>query len=144
MFEAQQVNTMTFKSPRPRKNAKRIAARAHGLKRWRAADEAERLARPYISLAPAPGELIRRVIVQDTHGECVIECRVPIVPARSDQMAVTVDGTAEPQLCGVTALLAVIGRRLPKQPSRAAVRRAEIDLSHYPSLAARSSPLRLA
>jgi hypothetical protein len=111
---------------------RRQEARAHGLAQWRKRDEAERLTRPYISLAPAPGELIRRVIVQDLSGECVIECRVPTVRARSDQMTVTVDGAAEPGLCGVTALLAVIGRRLPKQPSRAAIRRAEIDLSQLP------------
>ena len=121
---------MTFESLRRRQNPKRIAAQAAGKARRYETDQAERLSRPYVSLAPVPGELIRRVVVQDACGECVIECRVPTVAARSDQMAVTVDGAPLPDLCGVTALLQVIARRLPRPPSRAMVRQAEISAGY--------------
>jgi hypothetical protein len=41
-------------------------------------------------------------------------------------MAVSVDGVQCAELMGITALLALVGKQLPRHPSRRAVREAEI------------------
>jgi hypothetical protein len=101
-------------------------ARANGLAIWRTQDAAERLAVPAVSYGPTPGQVRHRITVETAGHAVVIEAREPTCSARSDQMAVSVDGAVCDELMGITALLALVGKQLPRQPSRKAVRDAEI------------------
>jgi hypothetical protein len=75
---------------------------------------------------PTPGQVRHRITVETAGHAVVIEAREPTCAARSDQMAVAVDGVQCSELMGITALLALVGKQLPRQPSRKAVREAEI------------------
>jgi len=108
------------------KRTRQHEARAHGLALWRTQDAADRLAVPAVSYGPTPGQVRHRITVETAGHAVVIEAREPTCVARSDQMGVSVDGVQCDELMGITALLALVGKQLPRQPSRKAVRDAEI------------------
>lgn len=111
----------TLKSPTARKW--RGANSRHALARRAAAADERRKARPVQRYEYAPGSTAMRITIEAPGWAISALLLVPLahMTARSDQHIVEIDGQRQPELMGVSAVLAELRKRLPRRLNRRAL-----------------------